>query len=76
MGGYRSVITALYKELHMSHLLPRDDLSQFPSGYKRTITDEKAEGNMSQHQGERPVTLETFQKLATFSFQSGYEASQ
>ena len=60
----------------MSHLLPRDELSEFLSGYKRTIADEKAEGKMSQHKGKRPVTLEAFCKLATFSFQRGYEASQ
>ena len=37
IGGYRSAITALYKEHHMSHLLPRDVRSEFLSGYKRTI---------------------------------------
>ena len=60
----------------MSHVLPRDELSEFLSGYKKTIADERAEGNMSQHEGKRPVTLETFRKLATFSFRCGYEASQ
>ena len=57
-------------------LLPREELSEFFSGYKRTIVDEKAEDKMSQHGGMRPVTLEAFRKLATFCFQSGYEASQ
>ena len=76
IDGYRSAITALYKEHHISHILPRDELSEFLSGYKRTIADLKAEGNMSQHEGKRPVTLEEFRKLATFSFQSGYDVSQ
>ena len=39
----------------MSHLLPRDELSEFLSGYKRTFANEKAEGNMSQHEGKRPI---------------------
>ena len=41
---------------------------------KKTIADEKAEGNVSQHEGKRVVTLEATRKVATFSF--SYEASQ
>ena len=44
IGGYRSAIIALSKEQHISHLLPRDELSEFLSGYKRTIADEKPKG--------------------------------
>ena len=54
----------------MTYLLPRDELSEFLCEYKRTITGVKAKGNMSQHEGKRPVTLEAFQKHATFFFQS------
>ena len=58
--GYRSAITVLYKEHHTSHLLPRDKLSEFLSGYKRTINNQKAGDSMSQHEGKRPVTLKAF----------------
>ena len=50
----------------MSHLLPRDELLKFISEYKKTIADEKAEGNMSQ----------VSEKLGTYSIQSGNEASR
>ena len=52
----------------MSPLLPRNELSEFLRWYKRIAAGEKAKGNMLQHEGKRPVTLDAFQKLVTFSF--------
>jgi hypothetical protein len=76
LGGYRSAIAALYKEARISHLFPSDAVTSFMAGYKRTIADEKQEGNMNMFEGKRPVYLETFRKLVMYTFAPGYDMSQ
>ena len=75
IGGYRSALVALYKSHRISDQFPKDEVSEFCSGYKRTIAKEKEDGRLPQREGKRACSMDTYKQLLRCSIEHGYETA-
>ena len=69
-NGIRSALQHMYRMSgqSMDHRMAKD-LSQFMSGMKRTVADEKAKSGTSLNEGKRPMTFEVYEEMCKILFE-------